>query len=75
MGQGRRYPRGVTVEVVHVGGCAPPQKKTQTSRNSHLNVPTCCCRESMETTRITTMGLTWTGESRTTLSGSVVGAD
>ena len=52
------------VEVILVGGVVPPQSKTRV----------CCCRESMETSRITTTGHTWMGKSRTTLYGSVVGA-
>ena len=56
------------------GGTTPPQRKTRTSQESLQNVRTCCCRESMETSCITTTGCTWTGEYRTTLHGSVVGA-
>ena len=56
------------------GRTPPPRRKTQTSWDSTQNVRTCCCRESMETYRITTTGRTWTEESKTTLHGSVVGA-
>ena len=51
-----------------------PQRKTRTSRDYTQNMRTCCCRKYMETSRITTMGCTWTGELWTTLYGSVVGA-
>ena len=65
-------PRGTPVEVQCVGGgMPPPQRKTQTSWDSPQNVRTCCCRESIETSRITTTGRTWTGELQTTLHGSV----
>ena len=65
--------RGAQVEAVCVGGGAcPPQRKTRIYLTLPLNVRSCCCRESMETTRITTIGHTWTGESLTTLSGSVI---
>ena len=58
-----------------MGGGAPlSQKKTRNSRDSTQNVRTCCYRESMETSRITTTGCTWTGELQTTLHGSVDGA-
>ena len=40
-GKGRGHPRG--------GGTCPPWRKKRTSRDSPLNVRTCCCRESMET--------------------------
>ena len=56
------------VEMPHL------QRKTRTSRDSPQNVRTCCCREYMETSFITTTGCTWTGEFRTTLHSSVVGA-
>ena len=56
------------------GGRHPPHKKTKTSRDSPLKVRTCCCREYMETSCITTTGRTWTGESWTTRHGSDVGA-
>ena len=46
----------------------------QTYQYFPRDVRTCCCRESMETYRITTTVRTWIGESRTTLSGSVIGA-
>ena len=65
-GNRRGGPRG--------GGISPPRGKTRIYLDSHLNVRTCCCKESMETSLITTMGRTWTGESQTTLYGSVVGA-
>ena len=57
-------PRGDPVEVTCMGGDAPPppQRKTRTYRDSPQNVRTCCCRESMVTSRITTTGRTWTGE-------------
>ena len=55
------------------GGCAPPQRKTRTYLTLPQNVHTCFCRDSMEMTGITMMGRTWTGESQTTLCGSVVG--
>ena len=55
------------------GGMPTPQRKTQTSWDSPQNVRTCCCRESMETSCITTMDRTWTGELQTTLHGSVAG--
>ena len=73
--QGRRYPKGGTGRGHPCGGgCAPPQRKTRTSRALPLKVRTCCFRGSVETTRITTMGFTWTGELQTTLYSSVVGA-
>ena len=56
------------------GGTPPPQRKMRTSRDSPQNVRTCCCRESIETSRITTTGRTWTGGLQTTLHGSVAGA-
>ena len=65
--------RGAPVKVTRVGGDVHPQRKTQTSQYSSQKVRTCCCRESMETSRITTTGSTWTGESWTTLHGSVLG--
>ena len=40
------------------GGMPPPQRKTQTSWDSTLNVRTCCCREFMEASRITRTGRT-----------------
>ena len=55
-------PWGPPVNVTRVGGTPPPQRKTQTSRDSPQKVRTCCCREYMETSRITTTGHTWTGE-------------
>ena len=55
------------------GGC-PPQRKTRTSRTLTKNVRTCCCMDSMETSRIIAMGRTWKEESRTTLSDSAIGA-
>ena len=68
-------PRGALVEVVCVGGGdSPPRRKTRTSCILPLNMRTCCCRESMETSCITIIGFTWTEELQTTLSGSVVGA-
>ena len=60
-GRDGETPRGALVEVIRVGGTPPPQRKTRTSRDSSQNVRTCCCRESMETSCITTMGRTWTG--------------
>ena len=70
----RDTPRGAPVEVVRVGVFMPPppQRKMRTSWTLPQNVHTCCCRESMDTSRITTMDRTWTGESRTTPYGSVV---
>ena len=56
------------------GGTCPPQKKMSIYLTSHHKVRTYCCGESIENTRITTMGRTWVGESQTMLSGSVVGA-
>ena len=70
----RETPQGAPVEVTRVGGACPPQRKTQTSRDSIQKVRNCCCRESMETSHITTIGHTWKRESRTTPSGSVDGA-
>ena len=71
----RETPRGAPVKVTRVGGgTPPPQRKTQTSQDSPKKVCTYCCRKSMETYRITTTGHTWTGESWTTLYGSVIGA-
>ena len=67
-------PRGGPFEVTDEGGAPPPQRKTRTSRDSPLNMRTCCCRESMETFRITTTGRTWTGESQTTLHDSFANA-
>ena len=67
-------PRGGQWRSNAWGGMPPPQRKTQTSWNSTQNVRTCCCRESIETSRIITTGCTWTGESWMTLYGSVIGA-
>ena len=67
-------PRGAQVEVVRMGEEVTPRWKMQTSRDSTQNVRTCCFRESMETSRITMMGRTWTEESRTMLYGSVFGS-
>ena len=53
----------------------PPRRKTQTYQTLPRDVSTCCCREYMDTSRIKTMGRTCMGESRTTLSGSIVGAN
>ena len=52
-------PQGAPVKVMRVGGTPPPKRKTRTSRDSTENVRTCCCRESMETSHITTTGRTW----------------
>ena len=54
-------PRGAPVQVTCVGGDVPPPGKMRTSQDSPLNVRTFCCRESMDTSRITTMGRTCTG--------------
>ena len=63
------------VEVIRMaGGAPPPRWKRRTSQDSPQNVRTCSCRESMETSRITMMGRTWTGELQTTLHGSITGA-
>ena len=68
-------PRVGPVEVTHVGGGRhPPRRKTWISRDSTLNVRTCCRRSSMETSCITTIGRTRTGESQTILHGSVAGS-
>ena len=67
-------PRGATVEVIGRRGDNTPWRKTKIFQTLPLNMRTCCCRESMETSRTTMMGRTWEGESRTTLYGSVVGA-
>ena len=61
------------VEVVCMGGYFPPRRKTRTFSTLPHNVRTCYCGESMETSHITTMGCTWTGELWMTPSGSVVG--
>ena len=66
-GNRRGDPRG--------GGLCPPKKKTRIYLTLTLNVHTCCCGESMENNRITTMGRTWMGESRTALFVSFVGAN
>ena len=66
-------PMRAQVEAVNVGGEVTPRGKTLTYLTSNLKLRICCCRESMETNRITTMGLIWTGELHTTLSGSLVG--
>ena len=75
-GKYRETPRVAHVEVVICGGgyMPPLQRKTRAYLTLPQNVRTCYCRESMETTRITTMGRAWTEESQTTLSVSVVGA-
>ena len=44
-----------------MGGCAFPQRKTRICLTLPLNIRTCCCRESMKTTRIKMMRFTWTG--------------
>ena len=67
-------PRAPLVEVTCVGRDATPQRKMRTSWDSPQNMRTWCCRESMETFRITIMGFTWTGELKTTLHGSVAGS-
>ena len=55
-------PRGGPVKVTCVGvEATPPQSKTRTSRDSPQNVRTCCCRDYMYTSRITTTGHTWMG--------------
>ena len=53
---------GGPVKVNCVGGDANPQRKTRNSWDSTQNMRICCCRDSMETSRITTTGRTWTGE-------------
>ena len=55
-----------------LGGGMPPWKKTRTYLTLPQNVSICCYGEYIETTLITTMGHTWTSESRTTLSDSVI---
>ena len=71
----RETPRGAPLEFIRVGGGAcPPWGKTRTSRTLPRTVRTYCCGNSMETFHIKTMGCTWAGELRTTLSGIVVGA-
>ena len=55
-------PRGAPLEVVRMGGdVPPPRRETRTPRNLTLIVCICCCRDSMETSCITTMGCTWIG--------------
>ena len=72
-GEGEGEPlRGAPVEIVCVGGECPPRRKTRTRLYFSLNVCTYCCRESAETSYITTTGRTWMGESSMTLFGSVV---
>ena len=56
-----------------VGEC-PPRRKAWTCLAFPPPGCTCCCRESMETYLITIMGCTCTGETGTTLCGSVVGS-
>ena len=61
-------PRGAQVEGVRVGmDVPPPWSKTRTCLTLHPKVRTCCCRKSMENTRIITLGCTWTGELQTKL--------
>ena len=55
-GRDGETPWGAPVEVRCGGGMPPPQRKTHTSWDSPQNVRTCCCRKSMETSRITTTG-------------------
>ena len=52
----------------------PPWNKTRTYLTLPQNVRICCYGEFIKTTRITMMDRTWTGESQTTLSDSVIGA-
>ena len=66
--------RGAHPEVLRVEGDAPLWRKSRIYLTLPLNVRTYCYGESMETTLITTMGCTWTGEMRTTPYGSVVDA-
>ena len=63
-GKGTYRPQGGTqLRSLAWGGTPPPQRKTRTSRDSPLNVRTCCGKESMDTPRIKKMGRTWTGKS------------
>ena len=70
-----KIPRGETGEVIHVGGGLPPSEE-----NANLPVFTPDYAHLLlwevygENSLTTTMGRTWTGESRTTFYGSVVGA-
>ena len=72
--QGRRDPKGLTARVDPHGGRGrpPPEENTDlpdfTPEFAHMLL-----QESMETTRIATMGRTWTGESWTTPSVIIVG--
>ena len=62
-GKGTERPHGGTRSRSLVWGrMTPPHRKTQTSRDPPLKVRTCYYRESMDTSRITTAGHTWTGE-------------
>ena len=70
----RDTPRGETVEVTCLGGGVPPLMENADLRDSAQNVRTCCCRESLETSRITTTGRNWTDELQTMIYGSVVRA-
>ena len=70
----KETPRGAMGEAIRMGEACSPQRKMRLYLTSPQNVRTCFCGESMENTCIITMGRTWTGESRTTLSGSVFGA-
>ena len=70
----RETPREAKVEITTWGGNCPPQRKMRIYLTLPQNVSTCCCGESIDTTRITTMGRTWTGELQTRLSDSVFGA-
>ena len=54
-------------------GASHPNNRARTCPNLPLHMCTCCCKESMETSRITTMGCTWAGESQTELFVNIVG--
>ena len=70
----RETPRGEPVEVVRMGEDLPPPEEKWTSQTLTQIVRTCCCGKSMENSRITTMGRTWTGDLRTTTPVSVDGS-
>ena len=73
--EGKERPHGgPSTGHLRGGGRHPTQRKMQTSQDSTQNVCTCCCRQSMETSRITTTGRTWMVEYQTTLYGRVPGA-
>ena len=64
-GHGRRDPKGGNARGdPRVGGALTPQRKTRIYLTSPLNMRTCCCGKSMETSFATMTVRTCTGECR-----------